>query len=239
MSPKKYIPHSIKKKLKQWFSFGGERLDFLHAGNAENRIGNLQRDESIFLYGLLKVVRPRLVVEFGFLDGYSSSVILSALDADAWLHSYDISGYAKDAAADFSKQHSNFVFHLKSQEAFDATDVAFQTIDFAFFDASHDLGKNISTFKKIAPLLTEEAIVMVHDTGLWQKKFMQPEHTEALKHTAHKWLDEERLAHQLDERKFINWILDNEPEFVTLSFGSAAVLRHGFTLVGKKRTLEV
>lgn len=219
------------------FGFGGLWLDGLPA--KETRIGNLQKDESLFLYSLLKVLRPKTVVEFGFLDGHSASVMLSALDDDAVLHSYDVSDYAKEAAADFSKRRSNFFFHFKSQDAVEPSDLNGRSIEFVLFDASHDLTINIATFEKIKPLLAREAVLMVHDTGLWQKDFMQSMHVESLQHTTHKWLDEKRLAHQVDERRFINWITENEKEFAVLNFGSSRVLRHGFSLIERKQILEV
>ncbi|MDB5205643.1 MAG: symbB [Flavisolibacter sp.] len=237
MNFKKYIPGRIKRTLKYLLGYNRERMDFLYTRSGD-KIGNLQRDESIFLYGLIKVLRPKVVVEFGFLNGYSSSVILSAIGEESRLYSYDITEYSRDAASQFAKSHTNFFFHYKSQEEFDGSDIAEEFIDFVLIDASHDLEINVATFEKITPFLTDDSLIMVHDTGVWEKKFMTAEHFETLNSTENKWLDAKRVAHQINERRFINWIVENETDFVTLNFGSSAVLRHGFTLVGKKRMLE-
>lgn len=239
MNVKQYIPLAFKRRLKRIFGSSKNYLDFLPAANAENPLGNLQRDESIFLYGLLKVLRPKVVVEFGFLNGFSSSVILSALDKTSRLYSYDNSDYAKNSALSFTRKHRNFFFQSKRQEDFDPKDVGGSKLDFVLVDASHDLQVNIITFEKIKDSLTDDSLIMVHDTGLWHRKFMKEEHFACLNTTAHKWLDADRVAHQINDLQFINWIIQYHQDFAMLNFGSSNILRHGFTLIGKNKILEV
>src|SRR5271155_4967100 len=60
-------------------------LDKFH----ENVSGPIQSDEALLLFALTKVLRPKVVVEFGFFQGYSATNFLMALDADACLYSFD------------------------------------------------------------------------------------------------------------------------------------------------------
>jgi predicted O-methyltransferase YrrM len=226
---------SVKKVLK----YDRNRLTFLRRDNRENELGNLQKDESIFLYGLIKVLRPKTVVEFGFLEGYSSSVILSALDTTSHLHSFDNSEHARSCASTFSRNHSNFSFHYKNQRNFEHADIANNTIDFVLMDASHDLELNKATFQKLKALLRRDAIMMIHDTGLWQRGLMTAEHFSCLESTESKWLDNERVAHQVGERRFVNWITQENTGFATINIGSSNILRHGCSLIGSSDPLEV
>ncbi len=50
----------------------------------------IQRDEALFLHGLVCLVRPRTIVEIGFFRGASAFNFLRALDPDARFYSFDI-----------------------------------------------------------------------------------------------------------------------------------------------------
>lgn len=230
---------SVKSWLKRMVGLPPGAPLFLFRRRPENEVGPLQNEEGVFLYGLISVLKPKLAVEFGFLNGYSAAVMLSAMNGYGHLHSYDVSAYAQEAAGAFAKKFSGFFYHHKSQTDFDGSDVENQFIDFVLMDAAHDLEMNVAAFQKLKPFLADESIVMVHDTGLWQKEHMRAGHLAVLPHTQHKWLDEERLAHQIDERRFMNWIMETESDWAVLHFGSSATLRNGFSLLGRKRLLEV
>ncbi len=239
MSLKKYIPAFFKEKIKSLINWDKNRLTFLGNFEKENELGRLQKDESIFLYGLLKVIRPEVVVEFGFLEGYSASVILSALEKNSFLHSYDNAKYSRDIAISFARKNPNFSFHFKSQDDFEPGDIKGKKIDFVLIDASHNLDINKKTFTKIKTALSDDALIMIHDTGLWQKNFMTGEHFKCLETTENKWLNNETVAHQINERLFVNWIVENHGQWDCINFGSSNILRHGFSLIGSKKALAV
>ncbi len=63
-------------------------------------LGPIQRDEAVALFGLVRTLRPKTVVEFGFFHGHSAFNFLCALDGDARLYSYDPSDDAARRAKD-------------------------------------------------------------------------------------------------------------------------------------------
>ena len=73
----------------------------------------------MFLFSLVRVLRPKVVVEFGFHWGHSSFNFLAALDEDAHLYSFDIAESSNRIAKNYFSHRKNFTFHFKSQ-----TDVA-------------------------------------------------------------------------------------------------------------------
>lgn len=229
----------LKSLLKRLLGIRLETPLFLFRHAHQSGIGNLQSDEALFLYGIIRVLRPKRVVEFGFLNGYSATVILSAMNGSGQTHSYDISDYARQTAIAFAKKNAGFFYHHKSQADFASTDVESLPVDFVLMDGAHDLQMNIDAFQKIKPLLSNEAVVMVHDTGLWHKEYMKEDEYAVLPNLNHKWLDDQRLSHQIDERRFVNWVMENESDWTLLHFGSPNTLRHGFSLIGRRRLLDV
>ena len=123
----------------------------------ENASGPIQRDEALFLYGAIRVIRPKTVVEIGFLRGQSAFNFLRAMDDDAVLYSFDIDPLAESAARTIFANDQRLRFTLKSQDKIGAEDVDNRSIDFVLLDASHDLAMNRETFTRIEPLLAPGA----------------------------------------------------------------------------------
>ncbi|UCC94762.1 MAG: hypothetical protein JSW40_08115, partial [Candidatus Omnitrophota bacterium] len=74
--------------------------DISHLRNYEEIVhGPIQSDEALFLYGLTKLIRPRVIVEFGF-GGRSSINFLKALPGDGLLYSFDCNEKCKKIADD-------------------------------------------------------------------------------------------------------------------------------------------
>jgi len=201
-------------------------------------IGPLQRDEAIALFGIIRTLRPRVVVEFGFFHGHSAFNFLQALSADARLYSYDIDADSiKRAKTEFGFDR-RFSFIGKSQTDFHPEDIDSQEIDFVFFDAAHELDLNIETFNGVVHHLAAEAMIAIHDTGLWHRKHFAPIHETFTREHPGVWQDGDLYAHQPGERAFIDWILAEYPEFAAIHFHSTRTLRHGFTLLQRKRRLS-
>src|SRR5437868_1698235 len=121
----------------------------------ENVIGPIQRDEAVLLFGLIRVLRPLTVVEFGFQVGQSAFNFLRALDA-------------------------------------------------------------------------------VHDTGTVPRDLFPSWHW--LLDTEQNWVGD-RYEGQPGEREFVNWLLDEHPEFSQLHLHSDRTLRHGLTLLQRNGKL--
>ncbi|RYE37348.1 MAG: class I SAM-dependent methyltransferase, partial [Hyphomicrobiales bacterium] len=200
-------------------------------------IGPLQRDEAIALFGIVRTLQPKVVVEFGFFHGHSAFNFLQAMTPDAELFSYDIDAESQRRAQDELGFDARLHFFAKSQTDFAADDIGGKPIDFVFFDAAHELDLNQLTFQKILPHLAADAMIAVHDTGLWHRAHFGELHREFVEEMPGKWESADCYAHQPGEREFIDWIRTIEPAFGALHFHSTATLRHGFSLLQRQRWL--
>ncbi|HEV2768560.1 MAG TPA: class I SAM-dependent methyltransferase [Solirubrobacteraceae bacterium] len=216
-----------------------KRYDLAHLAfiPEETAIGPLQRDEALVLHGIVRTIRPAVIVEFGFLMGDSALNFLQALPPDSRVHSFDISEEAAAIARGFP--HPNFTFHRKSQDQITAADVEFAPIDLVFLDASHDLDINRATFDRVEALLADDAIVVVHDTGAWPAHLVagMPPHARFAAQTPEGWVTADEFVHQPDERAFVNWLRDVHPEFAQIHLHSSRVIRHGLTVLQRSRRL--
>lgn len=204
----------------------------------DDAIGPLQRDEAIALFGIVRTLMPATVVEFGFFHGHSAFNFLRAMPPDSRLFSYDIcADSAKRAAAEFGFD-PRFTFFGKSQTEFDPNDIGGRKIDFVFFDAAHELDLNTRTFGLILNHLAPEAMIAVHDTGIWHRRDLTASHRSFMKEVPGAWLDDDHYAHQPGERAFIDWIVTKHPEFAAIHFHSTNTLRHGFSLLQRRRLLN-
>lgn len=213
------------------------RLTHLWSYGDQEHLGPLQRDEALFLFGVLRVIRPRLVVEFGFFHGHSALNFLQALEEGARVVSYDIGEEpARRHRSDFAHCRAH-TFIARSQAEFEPADLGGQHADFVFIDAAHRLDLNQETFRRLLPALAPDAIVAVHDTGLWARPFFLPKHHSYAQGRDERWLTPDLYAHQVEEREFVNWIAEEHPEFAQIHFHTTRALRHGLTLLQRQRRL--
>src|SRR4051812_11393142 len=104
--------------------------DLAHLAFYEEEVeGPLQRDEALFLHALIRVIRPRTIVELGFYHGHSAFNFLRALDTDARLYSFDIDPACQDFVRRF-EHDPRFTFRLRSQDALTAEDIDGREADF-------------------------------------------------------------------------------------------------------------
>jgi predicted O-methyltransferase YrrM len=214
---------------------GNDVPDLSHlSAFSEASHGPLQRDEALFLYSLARVIRPQTIVEIGFLQGLSALNFLRALDGDGRLYSFDIDPACKQRAADRFGDDERFVFRIRSQDALTSEDIDGRMADLVLLDASHDLGLNQRTFERLVPLMTERAILAVHDTGTVPRALVPPGHWWL--QTEQGWVGDEREVLP-DERAFVNWVLESHPEFSEIHLHSQRTLRLGLTLIQRSAPL--
>jgi hypothetical protein len=212
-------------------------LSHFFSFNESNALGPVQRDEAITLFGIIRTIRPKVILEFGFFHGHSAFNFLSALDNDGFLYSYDISDESNKRAKTEFSCFKNFKFIHKSQTDFDHSDIAHNAIDFVFFDAAHDLQLNIETFNKVLPHITDNCIIAIHDTGLWFKSYFEQAHITWSQNHPADWVTDSLFAHQPDERRFVNWITSEYPQYQAIHLHSSHTLRHGLTIIQKREQL--
>jgi predicted O-methyltransferase YrrM len=196
--------------------------------------GPVQREEALFLYSLLRVVRPRTAVEIGFLNGRSALNLLCALDSDARLYSFDIDERCAPIARDLFGHDPRFTFRVRSQAELTGEDIDGREADFIFLDASHELDLNRETFRRLLPLMAPDAILAVHDTGTVPRRFVVPGHYWLDSDAG--WIGDEREV-MPGERAFLNWLLDEHPEFSQVHFHSRRTVRCGITLLQRSAPL--
>lgn len=194
-------------------------------------IGPVQRDEAFALFGLLRALRPRTVVEFGFLDGRGSFNILRALEPQARLFAYDVADESKELAGALFGHDPRFTFIHKSQAAFEPADVGDRPVDFVFLDASHEFTLNRETLERLLPALAPEGLIVIHDTGSVHRSLGPQRHfPEAADAASAQWISDDVYAHHPGERETVNWLRDEHPEFAQIHLHTHRVPRWGMTL---------
>ena len=215
--------------LARWPKLRRSLPDLAHLALLEEvTAGPVARDEALFLHALVRVIRPRTVLEIGFLRGDSAFNFLCALDADARLYSIDVDPACADIAARRFGDDPRFVFRVRSQEMLTRDDIDGRLADFVFFDGAHDLGLNQAAFERVRGLVSPDAIVAIHDTGAIPRAFAPPGHW-AL--DLPEYWSPAGFEHQPEERAFVNWLLEEHPEFSQVHLHSQWAIRHGLTLV--------
>jgi predicted O-methyltransferase YrrM len=213
----------------KWPAIRGTAPDIAHlAFYDEQSSGPVPRDEALFLHALLRVVRPETAVEIGFLQGDTAFNLLCALDDDARLYSFDIDPACADVAERRFAHDPRFTYRTRAQEALEPADVDGRVADFVFLDAAHDLRLNQRAFGRLLSLMAPTAILAVHDTGAVPGTFIPQGHS--TRELSNRWVDDQ-FEHQPDERAFVNWLLEDHPEFSQIHLHSARVVRHGLTLL--------
>jgi predicted O-methyltransferase YrrM len=204
-------------------------------------IGPIQRDEALLLYALTRVLRPRVIVEIGFLYGRSALNFLQAMPKGARLHSFDISEEAEEIARTLFAGAPNFTFHRTSQTDIEPAHVGGEPVDLVFLDAAHDLELNQRTWERLQKMLGARATIVVHDTGTWSREHMFGQHAAyaATAGTEVEWLSDHEYQQQREERLFVNWILETHPDFGMVHLHTTDTLRHGLTLVQRRDPLLV
>lgn len=206
--------------------------------------GPIQADEALFLFALVRVVRPRVVVEFGFDKGKPAINFLKALDEEGVLFSFDYKEECEAIAR--SIQDDRFKFIVKKQQDFCAQDIDNREIDLLFIDASHRLNHNLKLFKKMRDSLKENALIIIHDTGTWNldllPKAFTPwsHHMEAMqKRDPSARVTHAEFAHQPEERMFVNRLRNLYPEFQQVHVHALHTIRHGLTILQKAQELPL
>jgi predicted O-methyltransferase YrrM len=221
--------------------FRRDALDTTHLHaypEGDGRIGPVQSEEALVLYGLVRAVRPRTIVEFGFDQGRSAFNFLRALDADGRVYSYDVRDEAAALARALFGGEERLRFLHKSQAAFAPEDVDGRPVDFVFLDAAHDLGLNQETLRRVLPVLSPQALLAIHDTGTWDRAAMSRERrAEADGVWSARWVSEDEFEHQPGERATVNWLRDEHPEFAQIHLHTRRVVRWGLTLLQRSERL--
>lgn len=206
-----------------------QKYDFSHLIQQSEKVwGPIQDDEALLLFSVVKVIRPKILVECGMLTGYSTVNFLKALDSNAKLFTYDIIMHNKNSPAFLDKR---FNFILKSQALFSPADINNEKIDFVYLDNGHYFDVNVEFWKKVNEFIKPNGLMAIHDTGLHNEEIHPDEKNMPCV------CEFENLCgveHVPAERQFVNWLIDNYPEWEVINFHSFNFYRHGLTFLQKK-----
>ena len=182
-------------------------------------LGPLLQEDAKLLQALILMINPVNLVEFGFLRGHSTRIMLEVMSEDAKLTSHDntiVSNIPDD---------KRFTLKRIGQEDFEPM----ENVDFVFLDASHSFELNKITFEKLLSSLTEDALIVVHDTGKWFANVFEFE-------IGHEF--EGGWLHCPEERQFVNWVKDNYPEWQQIHLNTQRKISHGITVLQKYKKLN-
>lgn len=118
-------------------------------------------EEKLFLYGLIRSIKPKIVVETGTHRGKTSLYMVQGLydNGEGHLHTADPIEWG---------QHENFK-HIPELESFitfyqkPGKDLIVENIDLLFIDGFHEKLEVLAEIKALFPYLSPQAIVVFHD----------------------------------------------------------------------------
>lgn len=205
--------------------------------------GPIQQDEALFLYSVVKMTRPRVILEFGIQDGLSTLNFAVAKDRECQLFSFDNDPEAVRKGREKVKEIPNCFLETKDCRDFLPGDVFDQLVDICFLDCAHDLEINKQCVRRFMPCMNETGLVAIHDTGAWSKASYDAAPEEYKQSAQGRWLAERFVGREfwpavLAERRTANWFLQEYPEYAQVHFHSSTYFRHGITLLQKKSKLE-
>ena len=208
------------------------RYDISHLEDEGKGVA-IQTDEALLLYAIVKVLNPKTIVEFGFASGYSAYNFLKAMSNESKLYSFDPSSHSLECAS--AVNDSRFKFIQKKGEDFEHSDIDQASIGMVFIDASHNFLPNVQLFKKIERHFSDECLIAIHDTGLFNRDFM--ENDWSLEGSF--YVGEKGYAHRPQERMFVNWLKRKYPQYDQIHFHSMTVGRMGITILKKYKYLSL
>ena len=132
-----------------------------HQGPAQNVIGPLQDDEALLLYALVRTSSVRRVLEVGGLEGFSARNFLAALaeKPNAVVYTLDVN--------QVQVQGPRHVTIKADAAHFRPRMVDRRPVDLVFVDCHHYLATTTLLNRMLAAaLLSDDAYVVIHDTGL-------------------------------------------------------------------------
>lgn len=200
-------------------------VSFLNTYN-DHTLGPISDDEALFLYGLCKMVRPQIVIEFGSLIGQSLRV---------WMESgvpfvYAVDCIISNEVKEIRRAKGSNRVELIEQDMKEPVEFTRGIPDLVFVDASHELPDNIQLVKNLLPVLKPGALFILHDTGHWHDKHMTADRNLFIKHYGGYQDKKTKLwVHSPGEKETIAWISKNT-KWERIDLWTTEVARYGLTI---------
>jgi predicted O-methyltransferase YrrM len=205
--------------------------------------GPIQRDEAMFLYSLVKMIRPQTIVEFGLQSGISAYNFILAKDDFCHYYGFDIEDWCIKNAEELCHGQPNTRFIQINCLDFDPSHIDHRKIDIVFLDCAHDVQINQKTIERIMPCMDDEGLLVIHDTGIFSaesRQYFPIDYREKFPRAWERWSNSNKDEFVLvEERHTVNWFKETYPEHEQLHLHSKIYFRCGMTIFQKKRRLTV
>lgn len=160
--------------------------------NKLSEIGTLMSYEQLsYLCGLIKMYKPKKIVEVGVASGGTTAVVLNCIDKlglECEMHSVEISsvvvgdgekksGYLAEECKTMLEHPIKHKLHIGVLPDF--IEEIGDGIDFLILDTTHQLPGELLDFLVALPYLTENAIVALHDVWLHHWEYSVSENSQA------------------------------------------------------------
>jgi len=203
-------------------------------------IGPIQDDEALFLYALIKLNLIKTVFEVGGLEGYSTRNFMQAVGPDGKVFTADINASGAETRGDNHKG-----IH-KDCRLVTAEDLENKKIDLIFFDC-HVYDAQLQTLENFFKLeiVDDSTLVAIHDTGLHSVEIASLGRCGYANTVTENGV--KGFVHQPEERRLVNTLVSEwgysplclHPPFSRFTETSVVKCRHGLTILGKFKQLEI
>lgn len=185
----------------------------------DRAIGPMGLHDAILLDAICRYVRPKVALEYGGLLGHSLSIM-----AECCGQVISVDDNAHQLLYDAANRFDNVSIVKAKMQEFSPIAITPSAIDFVLFDASHIYEHSVAAFEQVNWVLSDNPILLVHDTGDWYKGELPPQWAE--------WQEHREIYLQHD-RKFVRYLRGQGYSDVT--FESSDHLRHGYTVLMKRK----
>lgn len=126
--------------------------------------------EKLFLYGLVRAIVPRVVVETGTHRGKTTAYLGQAVRENGIGHVYSVDPYDWGQPGNFRKTGLDDVV---TYQRIRGDELEVDNIDLLFIDGYHGKEDALQEIVHLFPKLTKEAVVVFHDC--WDPRENEPE----------------------------------------------------------------
>ncbi len=120
----------------------------------------LDDGEGEFLYGIVRALKPKVLLEIGTHKGFSTGYLVEAIKDNGVGHLWTTDPFDYGASQSVTFEDRQFVDYLNKRG--DEVKVP-ALIDFVFLDGLHHITDVVPEIKNVLPQLSKDAVIVFHD----------------------------------------------------------------------------